>query len=151
MPDSKYRPVRSPSPRTGPAPSNSVLPPLSKFYYGPAQGWSSSENSPSHNNGNAIDQANCGSSTKQPSFRFFVELESDSGKCSNLGPASLTRDCFKSSARKQSSPIPRVQPRMAVAQSATLFSEPFRKYHIQSQNLPACSSSNPIASQCFLG
>ncbi len=33
-----------PSSRTGP-----MLPPLSKYYYGPAQGWSSTDSSPSHN------------------------------------------------------------------------------------------------------
>ncbi|KAL9131864.1 MAG: hypothetical protein Q9217_000310 [Psora testacea] len=37
--------VREPSPRHG----ASVLPPLSKFYYGPARGWASAEASPSHN------------------------------------------------------------------------------------------------------
>ena len=34
----------SPSSKTG-----SMLPPLSKYYYGPAQGWNSTESSPSHN------------------------------------------------------------------------------------------------------
>ena len=34
----------SPSSKTGP-----MLPPLSKYYYGPAQGWNSADSSPSHN------------------------------------------------------------------------------------------------------
>lgn len=50
MPDNNTaRAQRSPSPKAG----SSVQPPLSKYYYGPAQGWASTEVSPS-NNGTAI-------------------------------------------------------------------------------------------------
>lgn len=45
MPDNHLRALRSPSP----IPGASVLPPLSKYYYGPAQGWTSADASPSHN------------------------------------------------------------------------------------------------------
>ena len=53
MPESKYRAQRSPSPKTAP----SVLPPLSKFYYGPAAGWASTESSPSHNGMRRVQHA----------------------------------------------------------------------------------------------
>ena len=45
--DNRMKNPQSPSPR----PTPTVLPPLSKFYYGPAQGWTSTEASPSHNGG----------------------------------------------------------------------------------------------------
>ena len=45
MTDAQARPQPSPTPRAVPP----VLPPLSKFYCGPAQGWNSAEASPSQN------------------------------------------------------------------------------------------------------
>ena len=45
MTDNNFRTIPSPSPSARQSPT--VLPPLSKFYYGPTQGWNSAEASPS--------------------------------------------------------------------------------------------------------
>ncbi|KAG8525417.1 uncharacterized protein KY384_009061 [Bacidia gigantensis] len=70
MTDGHFRAQASPSPQTGPP----VLPPLSKFYCGPATGWSSAGASPSHNGSTwslvnpPTDQALSGPARASPSL-----------------------------------------------------------------------------------